>query len=175
MLTEVTVFTIWLLLETTVLSSGGHEQEIEIYGDPHWLQCSDLLVIFKIWWLISGSGDANYHWQPDLDFTLWAAIVAFLLKVAYLNIQDTQRNICWCSYIIITMFAWVMLSSAMAAIKHGSSFQVVKLQPTREFLKTWFLSEVENWFYRKTSGPIEVHGVVWLQTCFCWVYGLCKY
>lgn len=86
-LTEVTVFTIRLLMETKV-SSGGHEQEIEIHSDPHWLQCSDLLV----WWLISSSGDANYRWQPDLDFTLWAAIVAFLLKVDYLNIQDTQRN-----------------------------------------------------------------------------------
>lgn len=55
------------------------------------------------------------------------------------------------------MFAWVMPSSAMAVIKHGN-FQVVKLQPTREFLKTWFLSEV--CFCRKTSGPIEVHGEV---------------
>lgn len=55
-LTEVTVFTIRLLMETKV-SSGGHEQEIEIHSDPHWLQCSDLLV----WWFISSSSDANYQ------------------------------------------------------------------------------------------------------------------
>lgn len=55
-LTEVTVFTIQLLMETKV-SSGGHEQEIEIHSDPHWLQWSPLLV----WWLISSSGDASYR------------------------------------------------------------------------------------------------------------------